>query len=497
VRRLSGTDALLLAVETPSWHQHVGGVVILDPSHAPRFGFDAVRRTVAGRLDRVPKYRWRLKEVPLGLDRPVWVDDDGFDLDRHVRRTTVAAPGGRREVAELAGRIMSRQVDRRRPLWELWYVDGVVGGKAALIAKYHHCLMDGMAGAGLADQLFDLEPEPRDGPDRPGGSSGPTRPTRSGRSPGPAGAHDGTPLPSAGARPSDVGLLVQAVVPALRTPERALRYAVASARRGMAAASQMRADPVPFLGAPSTPFNGAVGPNRSLAFTSVALSDARRVARTFDVKVNDVVLALCAGSMRRYLEIAGRPPGRSLVAAVPVSTREVGDTEQTNRVANMVAALATDVDGPVDRLQAIHRNTQTAKAMTSAIRSQPIQSVGEVAPPVVLSLASRALWASNLSRLMPVTQNAVIANVPGPPFELYSCGARVTGIYSASVLMVNIGLNITVMSYEDRLDVGVTVDADLVKDPWVFADGVGIALAELLDDAGLGEARDVTDPFDS
>src|SRR3978361_1928687 len=147
MQRLSGTDALFLSMETPAWHQHVGGLVILDPSEAPEFGFEAVRANIAAKLPNVPKYMWKLKEVPLHLDRPVWVEDREFDIDRHVRRIAVPPPGGGRELGELVGQLMGYQLDRRIPLWEMWYVDGVIGGKVALIAKYHHSLMDGLTGA--------------------------------------------------------------------------------------------------------------------------------------------------------------------------------------------------------------------------------------------------------------------------------------------------------------------------------------------------------------
>ena len=161
MKRLSGTDALFLSTETPAWHQHVGGLTILDPSESERFSFEELKKTTLERLPAVPKFTWKLKEVPLHLDRAVWVEDKDFDIDRHLRRIAVPSPGGRREVGELVGMLMSYQLDRRRPLWEMWFVEGVAGDQVAMIMKYHHCLMDGMSGAGLAEQLLDLEPDPR------------------------------------------------------------------------------------------------------------------------------------------------------------------------------------------------------------------------------------------------------------------------------------------------------------------------------------------------
>jgi diacylglycerol O-acyltransferase len=472
MRRLSGTDALFLSMETPAWHQHVGAVVILDPRDAPRFSFEAVRSNLEQRLDHIPKYRWKLKEVPLHLDRAVWIDDPNFDIDRHVRRIAVPPPGGRRQVGDLIGQLMGYQLDRRIPLWELWYVDGVAGDKVALISKYHHCLMDGVSGASMAEQLFDLEPNPPAPPPAPP-------------------AHHGE------REPSDLELLARALRPTIGTPFRAAGYALGLARRGVTLAAHLRGGDAPPITAPSTPFNRAVGARRQLAFASVSLDDVKRVRKDLDVKVNDVIVALCGGAVRSYLEDLGALPDAPLVAAVPVSTRVADDTEQTNRVANMMVAMATDVAHPVERVRAIHKSSQSAKAMTEAVRARAIQSVGEVAPPLLLNVASRALWASNLSQRMPVAMNVLVSNIPGPPFALYTCGARVRGMYAASVLAANIGMNFTVMSYEDRIDFGLTVDPDLVPDPWRVADGIPAALQELMAAAGLGEPHPVTDPFDS
>lgn len=473
MHRLSGTDALFLSTETPAWHQHVGGLTILDPKGAPDFGFEAVRDKLEELLDAVPKYRMKLKEVPLHLDRPLWVDDADFDIERHVMRIAVPPPGGRRELGNLVGELMGHQLDRRRPLWETWYIDGVAGDKVALFMKYHHCLMDGMSGAGLAEKLFDLEPNP---------PKAPTPPTRRRR---------------IEREPSDLELLVRSLVPTVRTPRRVLHYAFQMARRGLAIAQFVRGGGErPQMSAPSTPFNQSVGPRRRLAFAAVALDDVKRVKKELDVKVNDVVLALSGGAVRRYLEALGALPDEPLIAQVPLSTRVADDQDHSNRVAAMMVSLATDLTDPVERVRAIYESSQSAKAMTDAVRARAIQSIGEVAPPLLMNVASRAVWATNATRRMPVVGNMVVSNIPGPPFDLYSCGARVAGIYSASVLIANIGLNITLMSYGDRIDFGLTVDPDLVPDPWQLAEGVPLALGDLLSATDLGAPSEVHDPFE-
>lgn len=473
MKRLSGTDALFLSTETPAWHQHVGGLTVVDPAESERFGFEEVRRTLLERIPRVPKFRWKLKEVPLHLDRAVWIEDKYFDVDKHLRRIGVSPPGGRREVGDLLGVLMGYQLDRRRPLWEMWYVDGVVGGQVALITKFHHCLMDGASGAGLAEQLFDLEPNP-----------------------GPQPAPEPIEGDAGLREPSDLELFARAMIPTIQTPRKLVEYGLRTAGRGVTILQQREKNPMA-MGVSGPCFNGMVGPHRQSAFASVSLDDVRAVKDALGVKVNDVVLGLVSGTLRAHMARHGDgPESGSLAAQVPVSTRLADDHDQTNKVATMSATLATDIDDPIERMQAIYASTQSAKELTEAIRARKIQSVGEVAPPLLLNLASRAVWASNITDRVPRVANVVVSNVPGPPFPIYSCGAKVSGIYAASVLLAFAGLNITLFSYIDRLDFGLTSDPDLLEDPWEIADGIKDALVELMEAAGLGKPTPVHDPFD-
>jgi diacylglycerol O-acyltransferase / wax synthase len=472
MQRLSGTDALFLSTETPSWHQHVGGLTIIDPSESDRFSFEEVRGTLLERMDRVPKFRWKLKEVPLHLDRAVWIEDKDFDIDKHVRRIAVPPPGGRKEVGDLFGMLMGYQLDRRRPLWEIWYVDGVVGGQVALITKFHHCLMDGVSGAGLTEQLYDLEPDPPAQPVEPVTTDDP-------------GLYE----------PSDLELFGRALLPTIQTPRKLIGYTMRTAARGVTVLRHRNQNPFA-MGVAGPCFNGTVGPHRQSSFVSVGLEDVRKVKDALGVKVNDVVLALVSGALREHMLRHGDMPEGSLAAQVPISTRVADDTDQSNQVATMSASLATDIEDPLERLRAIHASTQSAKELTQAVRARKIQSVGEVAPPLLFNLASRAAWAANLSDRIPVVANVVVSNVPGPPFALYSCGAKVSGIYAASVLLFYAGLNITLFSYIDRLDFGLTSDPDLLEDPWEIADGLQTALVELMDAADLGKPTPVHDPFD-
>ena len=475
MKRLGGTDALFLSMETPSWHQHIGGLTILDPE-GRTVTYDAVLDTIAERILCAPKFTWKLKEMPFGMDRPVWVDDPEFDVRRHGRRIGLPSPGGAKELGEVAGSLLSTQLDRNKPLWELWWIEGLAGGKLALLMKYHHCLLDGVSGASLATALMDLEPEPS----------------------APLVAPPSAEEASAGPEPSDLSLFLDCIKPDVRRPLRVARYATGLVAKGVAAVDSARSDELnrAVLRAPKTPLNGPVGPRRELAFSSVAMADLHRVKEAHGVKINDVILALCAGSLREYLVKHDALPEAPLVTAVPVSTRAEGDTSMDNQITNMFVSMATEIVDPIERLQRIFEGTKSAKAMTKAIGARQIQSLGEVASPAILSAAVRAVYRTQLVSRSPVRINTVVSNVPGPPIPLYMCGAKVTAVFPSSVILEGMGLNITVFSYQDRVDFGLHVDPDLVPDAWVLADGIPAALDELLAASGLGDPTPVVMPFD-
>ncbi len=472
MQRLSGTDSLFLAMETPSWHQHVGGVTILEPG--PRgLTYDDVLASVEARIGYAPKFTWKLSTVPLGLDRPVWVDDPDFDPRRHVKRIGVPSPGGAKEVGELCGQLLSTQLDRSRPLWEVWMLEGLAGGRVGFLMKYHHCLLDGMAGAGLATALLDLDPD-ADGPLVPMPGEEESR----------AGGISGVDIAAGVA-----GRWVTA-------PFGYGRYAVGMAAKGLALARHLaRSDAGSNLMGPKTSLNEAVSHRRQLAFTSVAMDDVKRLKEHHGVKVNDVVLALCSTALRTYLDDRGELPARSLTSGVPVSTRAEGDDTHDNQVSTMFVSLATDVADPVERLQAIKASTSSAKEMSQALGARKIQSLGEVAAPAIVGNAIRALYATSAMSRGPFRINTLVSNVPGPPVELYMCGAKVAGIYPSSVILEGMGTNFTVLSNMGRLDVGLHVDPDLVPEPWLIIEAFQAALAELMAASGLGEPTPVRDPF--
>ncbi len=472
MKRLSGQDQLFLSIETPDWHQHIAGMTIFDVSETPDFSFERAVERLEERLALAPKFTWRLRNVPFGLDRPGWVEDEHFDISRHVRRVGAPRPGGRKEVADLIGQIMTTQLNRRIPLWEYWYIDGLANDRVASVLKFHHALLDGVAGASLATVLADLAPD----------------------APTPEVPDD---LPKAGRTPSRRELMLRSIIPNARTPFRLARYAGEAANRAVAMIDYQRhADNAPkMIAVPRTRWNQKIGPRRSVAFASVSLDDAKALRKVHDVKINDVVLALVSGTLRAYLEKHDEVPDESLVVSVPVSTRVEGDEALDNQIANMSVELASDIDDPIERLLKIHENSQASKEMTNAVLARHIQSIGETAPPMMLNLAITALHRTGAMAAIPTAVNAVVSNVPGPPFPLYFAGVPITGMFPGSVIMEGMGLNVTVLSYVDRIDIGLSADPELVPDLWDMADLIPGVMDEMMQASDLGPATPVVDAF--
>lgn len=457
MRRMGSVDAAFLYGETPAWHMHVSAVLIADPTTAPGgFSVDELKRRIANRLHLAPQFRWRLVEVPFGLGRPGWVEDPHFDIDQHVRRIGLPAPGGPEQLGNLIGDLVSLKLDRRKPLWEFWVIEGLEGGRIAILAKVHHSIIDGVSGSELASVLFDLEPNPPD---------------------------EGEPPPRVFEEvPSPFELLLRGVAETLTTPWRVVRLAEQSLRQGMRFLDFQRQPhaPVAPFQAPRTSFNTELTPHRRFAFATVPLDDVRRIKKVFDVKVNDVVLALCAGALRRYLIKNDELPDQPLIAQIPVSMRADDDrTEVGTKVAAMFASLATNVSDPVLRLLSIHESTKNAKEMQRALAVEKIMGITEAAPPALISLAARMYTAAQLDRRTPPIMNLIISNVPGPSFPLYVAGAEIESLYPMGPLLYGTGVNVTVFSYRDRVDFGFMVCREAVPQPWILAEGIEEAFVEL------------------
>jgi WS/DGAT/MGAT family acyltransferase len=395
------------------------------------------------------------------------VEDPDFDLSRHLHRVELGAPGGPRQLGELISDIASRQLDRRYPLWELWVVEGLDNGHVGFVAKIHHAAADGVAAAAMLVNVLEAEADP--GPVVP-----PRQPWRS-ESPPPA---------------------IVRLVYALRDLFRALSHLPGLLRKtasGLAAVVRRRrsgalSPPLP-LSTPRTSFNRALTPNRLFAMASLSLDDVKAVRRAFDVTVNDVVLALCAAALRRYLEERRELPERPLMAGVPVSVgagqegRLVG-----NKVSNLFTSLRTDIDDPVERLRAIHDVTQAAKEVQHALGPEMLVEWSEVTPPLLLTGFMRVYSRLRLADRHRPPINVVISNVPGPSEPLQIAGARLLEIYSMGPILEGIGLNITLWSYRDGLDVGAIACPDTLPDLRGVVDRLAPALAELLAAAEKGAA---------
>jgi WS/DGAT/MGAT family acyltransferase len=463
MRRLSGEDALFVYAETPSMPMHTLGTTILDPAGAPggAFDFDRIVATVASRLHLVPPFRQRLLEVPLGLGHPVLVDDPGFRIENHLHRIAVPAPGSLRELAEIVGDIAARPLDRSQPLWEMWVVEGLSGGRIALITKMHHCMIDGASGSSQMAQLMDLE-----------ASAPPPQLPRVRWSP--------PPLPSAlelarlslGSRfvsPIWLGRLLLHTATGLRSRRRAQREVA-------------RGGPLPslFERPPATRFNRAISTHRAVAYGSASLADVKRIKNAFGVTVNDAVLAACALSVRRYLEARDDLPVRSLICMVPVSLKSQQEkVEFSNKVSTLLVKLPTQLAEPEDVIEAVHGETSDAKQVFAAIEEDLLVQWLQLVPPVLAALGARLYSELDLADRQPAPVNLIVSNMLGPPVPLYFGGARVEAVYPMGPVAEGVGLNLTVLSNMGRLDIGVLACRESVPDVWEIAEGFAQAVAEL------------------
>ncbi|GAB3131877.1 wax ester/triacylglycerol synthase family O-acyltransferase [Tsukamurella serpentis] len=474
MERLSGLDASFLYLESRAQLMHVSGILELDPATVEGgYRFEDLRNELARRITAMPAFRRKLHDSVMNLDHPVWVEDDDFDIEAHVHRVAVPAPGGEVELAELCAHVAGLPLDRSRPLWEMWVIEGVASGsdplatlpaspsgRIAVMMRMHHACVDGVTGAGLMAQLCSLTPEPP-----------PLDPEMVGRSTGSASVLE---LAADGAK--NVLLRPLSLVSLLpRTLPVPLRWWHRS-RRG-------EAMPAPFS-APRTSLNSAITGNRTIAFCSVPLPDVKRIKDHFGVKVNDVVLAAVSGAMRQFLHDRGELPPQPLVAMIPVSVHEaeIGATlvEGTNKVTGMFTRLTTDVDGPVERLEAIRARVSTSKDHHGEMDDNLLRSWAQFAPSSIMQLGAKLYGDKNLPDLHPVVYNLVISNVPGPDIPLYFLGARIHAMYPLGPVFHGAGLNVTVFSQEGTLNLGVIACKQQVPDPWPIVRAFERDIAALL-----------------
>ncbi|MEC3979944.1 WS/DGAT/MGAT family O-acyltransferase [Amycolatopsis sp. H20-H5] len=488
MRQLTPLDVQFLNAESTTTTGHVGGLSILDPSTAPGgdVTLDDLRALMEQRLHLAKPLRWKLLRVPLGLDHPYWINDPHFDIEYHVREIALPAPGDERQLAEQIARLTARPLDRRRPLWEVYLVHGLQDGNLAVYTKVHHSAIDGVSGAELLGVLMDVSPEPRA-----------VEPALSGppqEVPGPLSLAVGGVRRMA-MHPIKTVLKVPKLLPHVDELPGLARVPGVDllAKAGSALSRLTRQGPGrheaerPRLMAPDTPFNGPISPHRRLAYGSLPLEDVKQVKRAFGVTVNDVVMALCATVMRRWLIDHDALPADPLVTLVPLSVRTPEQAKSAgNQISVMLAPLPTHIADPAARLAHTAQSMVSAKKRYQPLPASWLVDFSSMLPAALGGLSARALM-KFLGATAPVV-NLVVSNVPGAQLPLFLAGARLLGNYPVSAITdASGGLNITVMSYNGQLDFGIVVCRELIPDVWNLIGYLHEAMAELLKLAGERE----------
>ncbi|MBO0843229.1 MAG: wax ester/triacylglycerol synthase family O-acyltransferase [Nocardioides sp.] len=450
--RLTGLDASFLYLETPEQLMHVSGLLLIDPATMPGgYDFASLRDAIGRRVRDEPTFTRKLRRVPLGLDHPIWVEDTHFDIERHVHRLAVPSPGTERELAEVVGHLTGLVLDWSRPLWEMWVIEGLASGHVAVLTKMHHASVDGVNGATALSFLCGLEPD--------------------------AALLDvGSDVPALSRVPGLAELAAKGVLATVTWPVRlasmvgpTVNILAGAARRSL----RGRAMAAP-LTAPRTSFNATITGHRSVAWCDMDLERIKEIKRAVDgATVNDVVLSVAGGALRRYLADRGELPETSLLATVPVSVHGRSRSEHgRNKVSSLFTRLGTDVADPLERLRQLSVVNRHAKDHHRAIPADTLQDFARLAAPGMFALATRAVSTLRLADRGPVIHNLIISNVPGPPVPLYFMGARIDGLYPLGPIFHGAGLNITAMSSNGRMHVGVIACRESVPRPWELTEAI-------------------------
>lgn len=457
--RLSPLDASFLHIEDSVTHMHIGSVSIFE---GPAPAYEELCERVVGKLPLVRRYRQVVRTVPLDLGRPVWADDPFFNIEYHIRHTALPRPGNEAQLQNLVGRVMAQQLDRGRPLWEMWMVEGLPGDRWAVVSKVHHCMVDGVAGSELLGLILDVTPE-REEVEGPPWT--PSLPPASWELAADA-------VVGMLTSPFELGRLIRAQT---RLPRRFLAQVVDTVQVLRAAASAVRTPT-------SRSLNGPIGPHRRWVPAVVSVADIKEVRRRFGGTFNDVVLALVAGGFRDLLLKRGESVEHPLRAMVPVSVRDrddrgraVGDGQMANRISAVFVALPIQMEDPIGRLHAISAQTAGLKESNQAVAGEVLSSLSGFAPPMLLSLAGRLV-----TRVPQNMVNTIATNVPGPQIPLYAVGRRMVEVYPYVPLGMRLRIAVAIFSYDGKVSFGVTGDYDGAPDIDVLAQSIEKTMAELL-----------------
>ena len=466
MKPLSGLDGAFLHLETPETPMHVASLHLFDLPEGYRGDFHAdIKRQMRRRLHLAPIFQRKLAPMPLQFANPAWIDDDAVDLDYHVQRVTLPAPGGQAELEDFAARAHGELLDRQRPLWRLYVIDGLASGQAGYYIKVHHAVLDGQAGVLLAQALFDVTATPRAVP----------RPGR-----GVAAEHPGMGELAAAALKHDAAQIVKFV---RHLPD--VVGTLAGLLGGRGGSSGGGAKPSAGMGqnfgfGPRTPLNVSITGERSFAGLSLPLDALKQLAAAHDAKLNDIVLALCSGALRRYLARHGGIPKKPLVAAMPISLRASGNTEFSTQATMTLVNLHTHRADAVRRLHAIRDAAGAAKALAGRTRSILPTDFPSITVPWVLHGLATLYGRSGLAGTIPPIANLIVSNVPGPQVPLYAAGARMRTYWPLSIPEHGLGLNVTVMSYAGAMGFGFTAARVAVPDARPLARALAEAFDELV-----------------
>jgi WS/DGAT/MGAT family acyltransferase len=473
MKPLSGIDSAFLYLETPATPMHVASLHLFDLPPGYRGDFHArIKRQLARRLHLVPIFERKLAPMPLQFASPVWVHDDDVDLDYHVQRVTLPPPGTVAQFEDCAGHLHSELMDRSRPLWRMYVIDGLQNGQVGFYMKAHHAALDGQAGVLLARAMFDLTPRPRAVRRPPGAGAG-------------HGEHPGTAELAAAALSHDAGQYVK-LVRHLPDVVRTLAGMFVAAGSGDAEKARLGQN---FAFGPRTPLNVPITSERGFSGLSLPLDVLKQLAAANDAKLNDVVLALCSGALRRYLARHGGIPKKPLTAAMPISLREADNTEYTTQATMPVVNLHSHIADPLRRLRAIRDAAGAVKAMVQRARGIVPMDFPSIATPWVLHGLAALYERSNKAGVMPPLANVVVSNIPGPQMPLYAAGARMSTYWPMSIVEHGVGLNITMMSYAGAMGFGFTTARSAVPDARELSHALVATFDELVGRSHMAKPR--------